>query len=93
MKLKMLAFMLSMNLLLGILTGCTPKTQDSTESYTVPNIESGTEQLPENETAAPTGEPVVTEPRRVKAGDQVVVGRADDGSNGVFVHANNGGPR
>ena len=34
------------------------------------------------------GEPVVTEPRRVKAGDQVVVGRTDDGSNGVFVHAN-----
>ena len=61
MKSKMLAFILSMILLLGILTGCTPKTQDSTESYTVPNIESGAEQLPENETAAPTGEPVVTE--------------------------------
>ena len=34
------------------------------------------------------GIPVVTEPRRVKAGDQVVVGRKDDGSTGVFVHAN-----
>ncbi len=33
------------------------------------------------------GVPVVTEPRRVKAGDQVVVGRTDDGSGGVYVHA------
>ena len=33
------------------------------------------------------GEPVVTEPRRVCAGDQVVVGRIDDGSCGVYVHA------
>ncbi len=33
------------------------------------------------------GEPVVTEPRRVKAGDRVVVGRRDDGSTGVYVHA------
>ena len=33
------------------------------------------------------GVPVVTEPRRVKAGDRVVVGRTDDGSAGVFVHA------
>ena len=61
MKLKTLAFMLSMILLLGILTGCTPTTQDPTESYTVPNIESGTKQLPDHETAALTGEPVVTE--------------------------------
>ena len=34
------------------------------------------------------GEPVVTEPRRVRAGDQVVVGRVDDGTQGVYVHAN-----
>ena len=34
------------------------------------------------------GVPVVTEPRRVKAGDLVVVGRKDDGSLGVYVHAN-----
>ena len=34
------------------------------------------------------GEPVVTEPRRVKAGDMVVVGRTDDGTGGVYVHAN-----
>ena len=33
------------------------------------------------------GNPVVTEPRRVKAGDMVVVGRKDDGSTGVYVHA------
>ena len=33
------------------------------------------------------GVPVATEPRLVKAGDRVVVGRTDDGSNGVFVHA------
>lgn len=33
------------------------------------------------------GEPVVTEPRRVREGDQVVVGRVDDGSQGVYVHA------
>ena len=33
------------------------------------------------------GVPVVTEPRRVQAGDQVVVGRIDDGSTGVYVHA------
>ena len=33
------------------------------------------------------GEPVVMEPRRVKAGDRVVVGRTDDGSHGVYVHA------
>lgn len=60
MKLKKLAFVLSMILLLGILVGCTPKTQDSTESYTVPDIQSGTEQLPDNETAAPTGEAEAT---------------------------------
>lgn len=34
------------------------------------------------------GEPMVTEPRSVKAGDAVVVGRTDDGANGVYVHAN-----
>ncbi|MBQ7542481.1 MAG: hypothetical protein IJT44_09355 [Clostridia bacterium] len=34
------------------------------------------------------GEPVVTEPRRVREGEQVVVGRTDDGSRGVYVHAN-----
>lgn len=34
------------------------------------------------------GEPVVTEPRRVQKGDKVVVGRKDDGTAGVFVHAN-----
>ena len=34
------------------------------------------------------GEPVVTEPRRVNEGDDVVVGRKDDGSLGVYVHAN-----
>ena len=34
------------------------------------------------------GEPVVTEPRRVQNGDDVVVGRKDDGTTGVFVHAN-----
>ena len=33
------------------------------------------------------GEPVVTEPRRVKEGDEVVVGRCDDGTTGVFVNA------
>ncbi len=33
------------------------------------------------------GEPVVTEPRRVRAGERVVVGRTDDGSAGVYVHA------
>ena len=33
------------------------------------------------------GEPVVTEPRRVQKGDKVVVGRSDDGTAGVFVHA------
>ncbi len=34
------------------------------------------------------GVPTVTEPRRIKAGDQVVVGRKDDGTTGVYVHAN-----
>ncbi len=34
------------------------------------------------------GEPAVVEPRRVRSGDQVVVGRKDDGSTGVYVHAN-----
>ena len=34
------------------------------------------------------GTPVVVEPRRVKCGDAVVVGRKDDGSTGVYVHAN-----
>ena len=34
------------------------------------------------------GVPAVTEPRRAKAGDCVVVGRCDDGSTGVFVHQN-----
>lgn len=34
------------------------------------------------------GLPVVTEPRKVKAGDIVVTGRQDDGSTGVYVHAN-----
>ena len=33
------------------------------------------------------GEPFAVEPRRVKAGDRVVVGRTDDGTAGVFVHA------
>ena len=33
------------------------------------------------------GEPVVTEPRRVQAGDSVVVGRLDNGVTGVYVHA------
>ena len=33
------------------------------------------------------GEPIVTEPRRVHKGDPVVVGRTDDGSHGVYVHA------
>ena len=33
------------------------------------------------------GEPSVTELRRVQAGDRVVVGRRDDGSTGVYVHA------
>ena len=33
------------------------------------------------------GEPVVTEPRRVQSGEQVVVGRCDDGTTGVYVHA------
>ena len=33
------------------------------------------------------GEPTVTEPRRVQKGDQVVVGRTDDGTGGVYVHA------
>ena len=33
------------------------------------------------------GEPIVTEPRRVKEGDEVVVGRHDDGSTGVYVNA------
>ncbi len=33
------------------------------------------------------GVPVVTEPRRVKSGDRVVVGRTDDGTAGVYVHA------
>ena len=33
------------------------------------------------------GEPVVTEPRRVQEGDEVVVGRCDDGTTGVFVNA------
>ncbi|MBR6315099.1 MAG: hypothetical protein IKR49_10755 [Clostridia bacterium] len=33
------------------------------------------------------GVPVVTEPRRVQKGDAVVVGRKDDGSTGVYVHA------
>ena len=65
MKFRLLTFALSIIMLLGLLTGCTPKTQDSTESYTVPNIESGTEQLPDNETAAPTGEPAATESKSV----------------------------
>ncbi len=34
------------------------------------------------------GVPTVTEPRRVKSGDMVVVGRQDDGKAGVYVHAN-----
>ena len=34
------------------------------------------------------GNPVVTEPRLVKAGDRVVVGRKDDGTCGIYVHAN-----
>ncbi len=33
------------------------------------------------------GEPVVTEPRRVNMGDMIVVGRTDDGTDGVFVNA------
>jgi hypothetical protein len=33
------------------------------------------------------GKPVVTEPRKVQEGDEVVVGRCDDGSTGVFVNA------
>jgi lysine-ketoglutarate reductase/saccharopine dehydrogenase-like protein (TIGR00300 family) len=33
------------------------------------------------------GVPFVTEPRRVKQGDMVVVGRKDDASEGVYVHA------
>ena len=33
------------------------------------------------------GEPAVVEPRRVRCGDRVVVGRKDDGSTGVYVHA------
>ncbi len=33
------------------------------------------------------GVPCVTEPRRVKSGDMVVVGRKDDGTTGVYVHA------
>ncbi len=33
------------------------------------------------------GAPEAVEPRRVRAGEQVVVGRTDDGSAGVFVHA------
>lgn len=31
--------------------------------------------------------PIVTEPRLIKKGDQVVVGRSDDGTGGVYVHA------
>ncbi len=34
------------------------------------------------------GIPTVVEPRRVKEGAQVVVGRKDDGTTGVYVHAN-----
>ena len=34
------------------------------------------------------GEPKAVEPRYVRAGDRVVSGRVDDGSAGVFVHAN-----
>ena len=34
------------------------------------------------------GNPIVTEPRLIKEGDQVVVGRSDDGTGGVYVHAN-----
>lgn len=33
------------------------------------------------------GVPTVTEPRRVKSGDMVAVGRKDDGTTGVYVHA------
>jgi len=32
------------------------------------------------------GQPVATEARRVKKGDRVVIGRAEDMSNGVFIH-------
>lgn len=49
MSLKTLVFMLFMIMLLGVLAGCTPKTQEPTESYTVPGLESGSETLPENE--------------------------------------------
>lgn len=33
-------------------------------------------------------EPYVIEPRNIREGEQVVVGRTDDGSNGVYVNAN-----
>ena len=36
--------------------------------------------------AVKDGRPVATEARRVKKGDRVVVGRAEDLSNGVFIH-------
>lgn len=34
------------------------------------------------------GEPKAVEPRNVKKGDMIVVGREDDGRNGVYVHSN-----
>ena len=56
MKFRKLAFILSIIMLLGILAGCTPKTQETGESYTLPNLETGTEQPPEQDTAAPDSE-------------------------------------
>ena len=35
-----------------------------------------------------SGKPYAVEMRNIKEGDDVVVGRSDDGTNGVFVHCN-----
>lgn len=34
------------------------------------------------------GKPIAVEPRMVKKGDLIIVGRTDDGSGGVYVHSN-----
>lgn len=61
MKSKMLAFILSMILLLGILTGCTPKTQETTENYTVPDLETASDSLPGDETDPSDSQPAAPE--------------------------------
>jgi hypothetical protein len=56
MKFKILAFALSLILLLVLLAGCTPKTEETEASYTLPGVDTEADKLPENESdqAAPS---------------------------------------